>query len=264
MKKFFIYFLGKLKLLSEINLARNLIISFICILLFSLLIYMLVIYPLNGDKASSLASMFGFAATLFTPIAAFILINNWKEQVKHEKALECLSNAFNEISQFHYTLYYLKQSNKPDEIKKNFLVMDLEDFTDYTSEVIKEFEKTNQDISKIYNSLSTFIFQFKLIFEKEDDRFEYILDSYFKIHWVFLKIINEYLSFLITAKKINNSLETLEDNELFQVREMQLKYNSDPNSQKNSDGNYIFMSSLYLAEVKKNSLEILKNIRKDL
>lgn len=264
MKRKFIKFLGKLKPISEVNLARNLISSFICILSFSLLIYILVIYPLDGDKASSLASMFGFAATLFAPIAAFILINNWKEQIKHEKALECLSGVFNEISQFHFTIYYLKNGNKPEEIKRNFNSMNLEEFTIYSKEVLKEFEETHQTISNIYNRLSTLTYQYKLIFEKEDERFEYILDSYFKIHWTFLKLINDYLKYYITAKQLNQPIDFFKDHELFKAREMQLQYNKDPSKQKNLDGSYLFMSSLYLAEVKKNSLDILRNIRKEL
>lgn len=252
-------------MIKTIELIAKLLITYIVILAICFLIYALVVLPTNGaEKVNAIIGLLGWSATLFAPLAAFILINNWKEQIKHEKALECLSNAFNQISQLHFTIYYFKKSNKPDEIKRNFNAMTLEEFIEYTKEVLIEFENINQNISKIYNDLSTIIFQFNLIFDKEEERFEYILDSYFKIHWTFLKFINDYLRYLIAAKQLSNNLAHFQNNELFKIREMQLQYNNDPSNQKNSDGSYIFMSSLYLGNLKKNSLDILKNIRKEL
>lgn len=252
-------------MIKKIDLIAKLTITYIVILAFCFLLYALVVLPTTGaEKVNAIIGLLGWSATLFAPVAAFILINNWKEQIKHEKALECLSGIFNEISQFHFTIYYLKNGNKPEEIKRNFNSMNLEEFTTYSKEVLKEFEETHQTISKIYNNLSTLISQYKLIFEKEDERFEYILDNYFKIHWVFLKLINDYLKYYTTAKQLNQSIDFYKDHELFKAREMQLQYNNDPSKQKNFDGSYIFMSSLYLAEVKKNSLNILRNIRKEL
>lgn len=64
--------------LQETSLGRLLIGVFVCILSYSLLIYIFIIYPLEGDKASSLASMFGFSAMLFAPVAAYFLIDDWK------------------------------------------------------------------------------------------------------------------------------------------------------------------------------------------
>ncbi|KQE85719.1 hypothetical protein [Acinetobacter lactucae] len=252
-------------MIKKIDLIAKLIITYIVILALCFLLYALVVLPTTGaEKVNAIIGLLGWSATLFAPIAAFILINNWKEQIKHEKALECLSGVFNEISQFHFTIYYLKNGNKPEEIKRNFNSMNLEEFTIYSKEVLIEFEETHQTISNIYNSLSTLIYQYKLIFEKEDERFEYILDSYFKIHWTFLKLINDYLKYYITAKQLNQPIDFFKDHELFKAREMQLQYNKDPSKQKNLDGSYLFMSSLYLAEVKKNSLDILRNIRKEL
>ncbi len=80
----------KLTPIREVSLHRNLIGAFTCILAFSLLIYIVIIYPLDGDKASSLASMFGFAATLFAPIAALFLLDNWKIQKKYEMEKEII------------------------------------------------------------------------------------------------------------------------------------------------------------------------------
>ncbi len=249
---------------SKINLAIKMIATFIFVLVSSLLIYKLFIYPLNGDKASSLASMFGFAATLFAPLAAFILINNWKEQVKHEKALECLATAFSEINSIHFTMHHLKKTNKPEEIKKKFTAMTTEDFLIYTNEVLLEYEYINDKISEHYTKLTTVLYQFSLITEKEEPSFEYILNSYFRIQWLLPHVINQYLQFLVTAKKINNNLETFNDHELFQVREMQLQFNRDPEKQKNIDGNYIFLTTLNLAEIKEYSSNILKSVRKNI
>ncbi|EHU1490314.1 hypothetical protein A1Z75_RS08465 [Acinetobacter baumannii] len=252
-------------MVKKIDLIAKLIITYIVILAFCFLLYVLVVLPTTGaEKVNAIIGLLGWSATLFAPVAAFILINNWKEQIKHEKALECLTGIYNEISQFHFTIFYLKNSNKPDEIKRNFNSMDLKDFINYSKEIFIEFEEIQQSISKIYNNLGTLTSQYKLIFETEDERFEYILDHYFKIYWTLLKLISDYLKFYTSAKQLNQEIEIYQDHELFKVREMQLQYNKDPTTQRNSDGSYIFMSSLYLAEIKKNSLIILRNIRKDL
>lgn len=84
----------KLKLtpISDVSLVRNLFNSFVCILAYSILFYIILIYPLDGDKASSLASMFSFAATLYAPVGAFFLIDNWKSQTKYNEKLKILSD----------------------------------------------------------------------------------------------------------------------------------------------------------------------------
>lgn len=248
----------------KINLVIKMITTFIFVLVISLLIYKFFIYPLSGDKASSLASMFGFAATLFAPIAAFLLINNWKEQLKHEKGLESLSNAFNEICSIHFILYYLKKSGKTDEIKENFEKLNNEDFLKYTKETLEYFEEINEKISQHYNNLSTTLSQFSIIKEIDEERFEYILDSYFMIQWNFLTIVKDYINFLMSAKKNGQNLNLLKKNELFIVREIQLKYIKNPEYQKNNDGTYLFMSSLDLALIKRKSLQLLIEERKKL
>lgn len=252
-------------MIKKIELVAKLTITYIVLLAFCFLLYTFVVLPTkDAEKINAIIGLLGWSATLFAPVAAFILINNWKEQVKHEKALECLTGLYNEISQLHFTIFYLKKNNKPDEIKIQFNSMNLEEFINYSKDVIKEFEEIQRSISKTYNNIGTLTSQYKLIFQKDDDRFEYILDNYFKIYWTLLNIINDYVNFYINAKKINKKIEFYQDDALFKVREMQLQYNKDPVKQKNLDGSYIFMSSLYLAEVKKKSLDILMHIRGNL
>lgn len=254
-----------MKKVEQFNLAIKLIITYLTLLTICYIFYALIVLSVSeADKINAIIGLLGWSATLFAPVAAFILINNWKEQVKHEKALECLTGLYNEISQLHFTIFYLKKNNKPDEIKIQFNSMNLEEFINYSKDVIKEFEEIQRSVSKTYNNIGTLTSQYKLIFQKDDDRFEYILDNYFKIYWTLLNIINDYVNFYINAKKINKKIEFYQDDALFKVREMQLQYNKDPVKQKNLDGSYIFMSSLYLAEVKKKSLDILMHIRGNL
>ncbi|MBN6535080.1 hypothetical protein JZM39_04735 [Acinetobacter pittii] len=94
----------KLTPISEVSLHRNLIGTFTCILAFSLLIYILIIYPLDGDKASSLASMFSFSATLFAPIAALFLLDSWKAQAIYNEKKEHADTILEVLSILKYSL----------------------------------------------------------------------------------------------------------------------------------------------------------------
>lgn len=94
----------KLTPIHEVSLARNLAGTFTCILAFSLLIYILLIDPLDGDKASSLASMFGFSATLFAPIAALFLLDSWKAQAIYNEKKEHADTILGVLSILKYSL----------------------------------------------------------------------------------------------------------------------------------------------------------------
>lgn len=90
--EFFSSIFRKLTPISNVSLIRNLFGSFLCIFSYSILIYIIFIFPLDGDKASSLASMFGFSATLFAPVGAWFLVVNWKEQTKYNEQLAILAS----------------------------------------------------------------------------------------------------------------------------------------------------------------------------
>ena len=156
---------NKLTPMNEVNLHRNLIGVFTCILAFSLLIYIVIIYPLDGDKASSLASIFGFSATLFAPIAALFLLDNWKDQAKYSEQINCLTaihknlhdirnNIINIREQdnffyFHKLVRQLVNNNK-EHINVEKLRIKFEDY------YFKEIEKSIREIM-FYNSQLAFI-----------------------------------------------------------------------------------------------------------
>lgn len=96
--------------ISSRSLGDNLFSTYICIVSWSLVIYIYLISPLDGDKASSLASMFGYSAGIFAPIAAFFLINSWKEETKYNEQISCLTN-------IHSLLHEIK--NKLDEMRES-------------------------------------------------------------------------------------------------------------------------------------------------
>lgn len=108
---------------SKINLAIKMIATFILVLVISLLIYKLFIYPLNGDKASSLASMFGFAATLFTPIAAFFLLDSWKEQKRFELKKEYVALILHDLRNLYSNLINMLTHIKNIESTEHKLII---------------------------------------------------------------------------------------------------------------------------------------------
>ncbi|NAS05483.1 hypothetical protein GPS47_07725 [Acinetobacter haemolyticus] len=71
---------------KKISVVIKLLITYLTLLAICFLLYALVVLPVTGaEKVNSIIGLLGWSATLFAPMAALVLINNWKDQVKHEK-----------------------------------------------------------------------------------------------------------------------------------------------------------------------------------
>lgn len=84
-------------MIKTIELTAKLLITYIVILAICFLIYALVVLPTNGaEKVNAIIGLLGWSATFFAPIAAFYLIDNWKDQAKYNEQLSTLSSLINE------------------------------------------------------------------------------------------------------------------------------------------------------------------------
>ncbi|EXF56219.1 hypothetical protein J502_2646 [Acinetobacter sp. 1294596] len=250
---------------NKISLIAALVITYLVLLMIGFLIYTLIITPVQGaDITNAIVGILGWTATLYAPVAALFLLNNWKEQVKHDKALDCLTQAMNIINLIHQTMYGLKSKNRSEEIITNFEVLDDIKFNIYMDNLIDEYKIENQKIFILYNQLSCSLNQFKLITATEEESFEYILSSYFKINWYLDRFIKEFLDFFVQVQQKKTSLDELKFNNIYLARKLQIDLCMDPDIQKNQDGSYLFMTSYDLKITKEESFKILNKIRKKL
>lgn len=84
---------------KKIDLIGKLLIAYIFILAICFLIYSLVVIPTNeAEKVNSIIGLLGWSATIFAPVAAFFLLDSWKEQTKYNAQLELIANMIDELS----------------------------------------------------------------------------------------------------------------------------------------------------------------------
>lgn len=70
---------------KKFDLLGKLIVTYASILAMCFLLYCLVVLPTNGaEKVNAIIGLLGWSATIFAPIAAYILLDNWKDQKKYE------------------------------------------------------------------------------------------------------------------------------------------------------------------------------------
>ncbi len=90
----------------KLSLIAKLIIAYILLLDFAFLIFALTAGP-STDVASVTASLLGWTATLFTPIAAFFFYDTWKEQKNFDTDLEILKECDENLFRFKNELDFI-------------------------------------------------------------------------------------------------------------------------------------------------------------
>lgn len=133
--------------------------------------YVFIVLPTDGaDKVNAIIGLLSWSATLFTPIAAYILIDNWKSQIKYNAQLELIANVVDELSKlstqiskirndpnvFSY-LYNLFLAYEGPE-NNNLATFELLDFT----EIFQTLENIRVSNLKIYiydENMKSHIFQ---------------------------------------------------------------------------------------------------------
>ena len=97
---------------KKINLIGKLFITYVFILALCFLIYSLVVLPTNGaEKVNAIIGLLGWSATIFTPIAAFLLLDQWKEQTHYNVRLELLSLMYKELNDLTLKIIEYRANN---------------------------------------------------------------------------------------------------------------------------------------------------------
>ena len=97
---------------KKLSLIAKLIITYLLLLDFAFLIFALTASP-STDVASVTASLLGWTATLFTPIAAYFFYDSWKDQKNYDLKKELLIQVSNLVS-----TQYIKIAEPAKKIKR--------------------------------------------------------------------------------------------------------------------------------------------------
>lgn len=121
-------------MVKKIDLIAKLFITYIFILALCFLVYSLVVLPTSGaEKVNAIIGLLGWSATIFAPVAAFFLLDSWKDQTKYNANLELITEMVHVLSEI---------SNAISEVRQDVRV--------YTSLMMNIIHKTtfNEDFEK--------------------------------------------------------------------------------------------------------------------
>lgn len=116
---------------KKFDLLGKLIVSYVFILAIGFLIYSLVVLPADeAEKVNAIIGLLGWSATFFAPIAAYILLDNWKDQKKYDLKKEYIGLILNDIRPI-FTKILIIYSNVENINKvQDFLIINKE-YRDY-------------------------------------------------------------------------------------------------------------------------------------
>ena len=168
--------------ITKRTLGINLLSTYICILSWSFVFYIFLVYPLDGDKASSLASMFGYSAMMYAPIAAYFLIDNWKDQTKYNEQLKILATMINETNDLQNNINSLRSNTDltayiiltDNYLKDNKTIQEKALFLKEQEKQFPRHKETKLPINR--NNINTQFLQLKLYSNNKGD-YEYLEKS---------------------------------------------------------------------------------------
>lgn len=90
---------------KKISFIAKLIIVYVVLLVICFLVYSLVVLPTNGaEKVNAIIGLLSWSATIFAPIAAFFLLDNWKEQKRFELKKEYIALTLHDLRKLNSNL----------------------------------------------------------------------------------------------------------------------------------------------------------------
>lgn len=87
----------------KVSLIFRLIISYVILLIFGFLVFLFTAVP-STDIASVSASLLSWTATLYTPVAAYLLYDSWKDQKSYELKKSLIENIIESLTATRYPM----------------------------------------------------------------------------------------------------------------------------------------------------------------
>lgn len=148
----------------KFELIVKLFLSYICLLLLCFLFYALVVLPVTeAEKVNAIIGLFGWSATIYAPIAAYVLLDNWKAQNHYIVKINILIEMLDTIELFSKAIDNLRSEDIYEPLLKNEIDFEL-DLNKLQFELYDLYENINQYRKKIEILES----KIKLIQNKDD------------------------------------------------------------------------------------------------
>lgn len=94
---------------KKVNLIGKLFITYAFLLVLCFLFYSLIILPETGAEiVNAKVGILGWSATIFAPIAAYFLLDSWKDQRKYELEYEYLSSIIKNLKPIYEELIIIR------------------------------------------------------------------------------------------------------------------------------------------------------------
>lgn len=175
---------------NKIDLIGKLLIAYIFILSLCFLLYSLVVLPTNGaEKVNAIIGLLGWSATIFAPIAAYFLLDSWKDQEKFKRTIEFYEFGIASINKSIANLSNLQEKYNVVSIGIEFGENSNESFIAKVKSRLNQHKK-NQEFQKF------------LI-----DRKNLVFDSYLHSFELMNKYLSDYLKVMDSDEKLQSIFE---------------------------------------------------------
>lgn len=120
---------------KKINLIGKLSITYAFLLSLCFLFYALIVLPETGAEiVNAKVGLLGWSATIFAPIAAYFLLDSWKDQTKYNAKLDLLTKMVDELFQLSTNIDLIR--NNPDTFIYLLRMHNYSSKSDYEKEIL--------------------------------------------------------------------------------------------------------------------------------
>lgn len=145
----------------KFELIVKLFLSYFFLLLLCFLFYALIVLPVTeAEKVNAIIGLFGWSATIYAPIAAYILLDNWKAQNHYIVKINILIEMLDTIESFSKSITTLRNTDIYDPLFENNidfnsdlnkLQFDLHDYYQVIRDHLSKLEILENKIKLIQN-----------------------------------------------------------------------------------------------------------------
>ncbi|EMN2536881.1 hypothetical protein RZ964_002529 [Acinetobacter baumannii] len=157
--------------------------------------------PGVGERGATIAGILGWTATLYAPVAAFFIIDVWKDQVKHQKALDHLSNAYSLVGKFNTTLQRLRLDRSYSHLGRIYNKTRFLELQEYLLKLEVQFFDQVNILITIYDDIQNELSLYKLALGDENLDFDELTKELFKITYYLKDIYSKFIELHLDAKE---------------------------------------------------------------